>query len=198
MPFYQKENFGPKVDRHGSAASWETIAIESVGNVIEFWGFKRNQGRLWALLFLRGQAMTSAEIQEELALSKGAVSMLVRDLESWNVAERIRKPEQTGWAYSANTNLMEMIARVLNRREIDFLQRVVADLEKAKEMVAVDEGASAEVKRKVHNMHRLSKGVLDAVSLFAKTARLDFRSVLSILAGRNKLKTNEKTLRAQL
>ncbi len=26
--------------------NWESMAIDAVGNVIEFWGFKRNQGRV--------------------------------------------------------------------------------------------------------------------------------------------------------
>jgi DNA-binding transcriptional regulator GbsR (MarR family) len=60
---------------------WEALAIDAVGNVIEFWGFKHNQGRVWAVLYLRGMSMTATQLEEELGLSKGAVSMLVRDLE---------------------------------------------------------------------------------------------------------------------
>ena len=42
---------------------WEQVAIDAVGNVIEFWGFKRNQGRVWALLYLRDVALTAAELE---------------------------------------------------------------------------------------------------------------------------------------
>ena len=59
--------------------------MDAVGNVIEFWGFKRNQGRVWALLYLRGEPLTAGEIERELELSKGGVSMLLRDLERWGV-----------------------------------------------------------------------------------------------------------------
>ncbi len=167
-----------------SALTWESVAIEAVGNVIEFWGFKRNQGRVWALLFLRGEALSAGGIQEQLGLSKGAVSMLIRDLESWSVIQRTRRPDKTGWCFEANTNLMEMVVRVLSRRELEFLNHVVADLARAKKMVDEDPIASKEVKRKVRNMHRLGSGVHDAVSVFAKTAQLDFRGVTSLLMGR--------------
>ena len=40
-------------------ARWEAIAVDAVGNCIEFWGFKRNQGRVWALLYLRGTPMSA-------------------------------------------------------------------------------------------------------------------------------------------
>ena len=43
-------------------SGWEAMAIDAVGNVIEFWGFKRNQGRVWALLYLRNEALTAAEL----------------------------------------------------------------------------------------------------------------------------------------
>ncbi|HLM42374.1 MAG TPA: ArsR family transcriptional regulator [Myxococcaceae bacterium] len=65
---------------NGRLAPWEAIAVDAVGNVIEFWGFKRNQGRVWALLYLRGEPLTAGEIERELDLSKGGVSMLLRDL----------------------------------------------------------------------------------------------------------------------
>src|SRR6185295_11178850 len=73
-------------------ARWEAMAVDAVGNAIEFWGFKRNQGRVWALLYLRGTPMSAGQLEKELSLSKGAVSMLIRDLERWGVIERVREP----------------------------------------------------------------------------------------------------------
>ena len=49
---------GASQEQVGSLARWEQIAIEAVGDVIEFWGFKRNQGRVWALLYLRDEGLT--------------------------------------------------------------------------------------------------------------------------------------------
>ena len=33
----------------GTLAPWEALVVDAVGNVIDFWKFKRNQGRVWAL-----------------------------------------------------------------------------------------------------------------------------------------------------
>ena len=74
----------------GELERWESMAIEAVGQVIEFWGFKRNQGRVWALLYLRGESFSAAEVESILRLSKGGVSMLLRDLERWKVISRVR------------------------------------------------------------------------------------------------------------
>src|SRR6476469_7798620 len=87
-------------------AKWEAMAVDAVGNVIEFWGFKRNQGRVWALLYLRGTPMSAGQLEKELSLSKGAVSMLIRDLERWGVIERAREPGGAAWQYRAETDLI--------------------------------------------------------------------------------------------
>ena len=39
---------------------WVHLALEAVGNVIEFWGFKRNQGRVWAYLYFVERTQNSS------------------------------------------------------------------------------------------------------------------------------------------
>ncbi len=53
-------------DEGSPLGTWEALAVDAVGGVIEFWGFKRNQGRLWALLYLRDVALSATELQTEL------------------------------------------------------------------------------------------------------------------------------------
>ena len=65
--------------------SWEEEASDVVGNIISFWGFKENHGRIWSLLYLKQQNLSTSEIRLELKLSKGAASMLLQDLENWNI-----------------------------------------------------------------------------------------------------------------
>jgi len=168
----------------GTLVPWESLAVEAVGNAIEFWGFKRNQGRLWALLYLRGEPMSSNELQEALGLSKGALSMLVRDLEGWGVVNRATRSATGAWCYEGNTSLMDMISRVLTRREIDFIRGVVADLERAEALAKKSGKIAPEVLERLASMRRLGGGVLEALEAFTKTAKLDIRGVVSALADR--------------
>lgn len=118
----------------GRLAPWEAIAVDAVGNVIEFWGFKRNQGRVWALLYLRGEPLTAGEIERELDLSKGGVSMLLRDLERWGVIQRVRLPQDSAWRYAAETDLVRMVTHVIEEREAGFVARIRADLAEARRL----------------------------------------------------------------
>ena len=163
--------------RPGRLAPWEAIAVEAVGNVIEFWGFKRNHGRVWALLYLRDEPYTAAEIERELELSKGGVSMLLRDVERWGVIRRVRVPQDTAWRYEAETDMVRMVTRVIEEREASFIGRIRADLEEARRL-AGEGGVSSERLARLEKMVTLAAQAERAVRLFLKTARLDVGGVL--------------------
>ena len=162
----------------GTLAPWEAMAVEAVGNVIEFWGFKRNQGRVWALLYLRGEPMTAGEIERELDLSKGGVSMLLRDLERWGVVQRVRQPQDTVWRYGAETDLVRMVTHVIEEREAGFVARIRADLAEARRLAQQAGGVAAERLLRLEKMATLAERVEKAIRLFIRTARLDVGGVL--------------------
>lgn len=163
---------------------WEAIAVDAVGNVIEFWGFKRNQGRVWALLFLRGGALSAGDIEQELALSKGAVSMLIRDMERWDVLRRVRSPGRAAWHYAAETDLMRMVSRVLEQREAAFLERVREDLSEAKRLAHEAGDVPRERLDRLDRMTDLAEQTDRAVRLFLRTARLDVGGMFEVLRER--------------
>lgn len=163
--------------RSGRLPPWESITVEAVGNVIEFWGFKRNHGRVWALLYLRDEPLTAAEIERELELSKGGVSMLLRDVERWGVIQRVRLPQDTVWRYEAETDMVRMVTRVIEERESAFIGRIRADLEEARRL-AREAGVTSERLSRLERMVTLAEQAERAVRLFLKTARLDVAGVL--------------------
>jgi len=159
---------------------WEAIAVDAVGNVIEFWGFKRNQGRVWALLYLRGVPMSAGHLERELSLSKGAVSMLLRDLERWGVIERVRELGGAAWQYRAETDLIRMVSRVIEEREARFLQRIRADIEEAKRLAREQGQVGADRLQRLDRMADLADQTDRALRLFIKTARLDVGGMFGV------------------
>ena len=166
---------------NGHLAPWEAIAVDAVGNVIEFWGFKRNQGRVWALLYLRGEPLTAGEIERELDLSKGGVSMLLRDLERWGVVRRVRLPQDSAWRYGAETDLIRMVSHVIEEREAGFIERIRADLAEARRMAEESGNVPREHLARLEKMATLAEHVERALRLFVKTARLDVGGILGAL-----------------
>ena len=162
---------------------WEELVVDAVGNVIEFWGFRANEGRVWALLFVRDQPFTAAEIGLALGLSKGAVSMITREMEQWGVLHRMRLGADA-WRFEAETDFLTMIGRVIESRERRFLARVHSDLLRAE--AAARGKATREQRERIARMRRLAELVDRAVGVFLKTARLDVAGALGILAGRRR------------
>jgi DNA-binding transcriptional regulator GbsR (MarR family) len=162
-------------------APWEANVADAVGNAIEFWGFKRNMGRVWALLYLRSGPMTAAELQDTLELSKGAVSMIVRELEQWEVIRRVRTPGSASWSFVAETDLMRMVARVIRAREAGVIARVHADLEDAAEKARLAGGVSQESLDRLGRIRALAVLMEQAVAIFLQTAHLNISEAASIL-----------------
>ncbi len=181
--FSTRDDAADEFESPGNLSAWEALVVDAVGNVIDFWQFKRNQGRVWALLYLRGRPLAAQELQDALGLSKGAVSMLVRELEQWGVIHRVRTPADALWRYEAESDLMRMVRKVIAEREATLVTRVRQDLERAEDM-ARSEGAPKEVRQRVERMRRLAGLVEKALLAFLKTARLDVFGAFQVLAGR--------------
>ena len=47
----------------------EKLVSDAIGRLIEFWGFKRNMGRVWAVLYLSETPLTAKDLQERLSLT---------------------------------------------------------------------------------------------------------------------------------
>jgi len=161
-------------------ARWEEMAIEAVGDVIEFWGFKRNQGRVWALLYLGGEALSAGEIERALALSKGGVSMLIRDLERWRVIRRERSPGDPAWRYRAETELIRMVTRVVEQREGEFITRIRSQISEARRLAAEAGSVSPQRLARLEKMNLLADHTERALKLFIRTARLDVGGMFEV------------------
>ena len=108
-------------------------AADAVGALMEFWGFKRVMGRLWSVLYLIGEPLTAAELCERLAISSGAASMTLADLERWGVVKRSRKPGDRREYFEAETDIWKMVSRVLRERELAQIERAVEVFERVRE-----------------------------------------------------------------
>ncbi|MEM9067785.1 MAG: ArsR family transcriptional regulator [Myxococcota bacterium] len=172
---------------------WESelLVADAIGRLIEFWGFKRHMGRVWTVLYLRGEPMSAKELQEVLALSAGSVSMTVNELMRWSVIKKVYKAGERKDYFVAEGNFWKMISRVFNERErVEILDAIDA-MEEALRYVRAkaDAGDAAQKERargqlrrieQLLELARLGKRLLDAL---VTRARVDATPLLSILLG---------------
>jgi hypothetical protein len=80
-------------------------------------GFKRVHGRVWGLLVLAGQPLSSREISDQLSLSQGATSTTLNELREWGAVTSEFDPHRRCHLHSAVGNTISIVATVFRRRE---------------------------------------------------------------------------------
>jgi len=144
---------------------------DAVGALMEFWGFKRVMGRVWTLLYLRGEPLSAAELCDQLDISSGAASMSLAELEHWAVVRRSRKAGDRREYFAAENDMWKMISRVFRERELLQIEKALEIFDRAREQLAKG-GAPGEHARlaqisdrigRLSDLARLGRGLLVAI-----------------------------------
>lgn len=170
----------------------EIIVTDTVGRLAELWGFRRNLGRTWSVLYLIGRPMTAVELQQALGLSTGAVSMTLRELHKWGVIRRQWKPGGRQKLYIAEVDVWRVVSRMLRARELVELDGAVDKLERALAELRneLDETDDPKEHREVERKVKRTEGLLDLLRMLSSllrvlttTARLDASMLASYRLG---------------
>src|SRR6187397_3520851 len=97
-----------------------------VGRLIEFWGFKRNMGRVWAVLYLSDEPLTANDLRARLQLSSGSVSTTLTELSRWGIVRKVWIQGARSDHFTAEGNLWKMISRVFRERELVEVQELIS------------------------------------------------------------------------
>jgi DNA-binding transcriptional regulator GbsR (MarR family) len=95
---------------------------DAVGALMEAWGFRRNMGRMWAVLYLEDHPLTAADLGERLGLSTGSVSALVNELVQWNIIKKTWVVGERREHFEAETSIWKMVSRVFRERELHWIR----------------------------------------------------------------------------
>ncbi|HSQ62459.1 MAG TPA: hypothetical protein VLM85_04570 [Polyangiaceae bacterium] len=172
----------------------EVLVSDVVGRLIEFWGFKRNMGRVWSVLYLSPDPQSAEDLRQLLKLSSGAVSMTLNELLRWGVVRRVWVQGERRDYFVAEVQLWKMISRVFNEREkaeidaaIDAFEEALASLEhvratkhdpKTLERIELQKQRIGQLLE----LARLGKRLLDAL---LSTAKVDAEPLVRFLLGRS-------------
>jgi len=138
----------------------ELEVADTIGRLMEFWGFKRPMGRMWTLLYLSPSPLGAAELGEQLKMSAGAVSMTLNELLKWGAVKKSWRPGERRDFYEAETSIGKLVQRVLRERELELVRQFGEALSNAELSLprATEAGASADFKRdRVHELQRLAR-----------------------------------------
>lgn len=159
----------------------EKALTDTVGRLIEFWGFSRNMGRIWGLLYLSPEPLTAKDLRERLDISAGAVSMTLTELQRWGVVRKVWVAGDRKGHFAAEVNLWKMVSRVMNERERAEILAAIEGFEEALRLLG-EEKRSATGERKKRLVAEQTARVQQLVEL----ARLG-RSLLEALLATSRI-----------
>ena len=119
---------------------------ESIGNFIEYWGFRNIHGRIWTLAFLAPEPITTEEIMARLDVSKGLVSRAISEL----IEHKLLIIEGTSSfgrrRYIASEDVGSVVHDVLRQREQILLEETSKHISRlsdhsAEELMSLGVGA---------------------------------------------------------
>jgi DNA-binding transcriptional regulator GbsR (MarR family) len=182
----------PKRERQRSLWPTEVAVSDVIGRLIEFWGFKRNMGRVWTVLYLSPEPLSAEDLRDALQLSSGAVSMTLSELARWGVVRKVWIQGERKDFYASEVQLWRMISRVFNEREksevvaaIDAFEEALRQLDRIRKSPAdAATRARAELQyeriSQLLELARLGKRLLDAL---VSTAKVDAEPLVRFLLG---------------
>jgi DNA-binding transcriptional regulator GbsR (MarR family) len=115
-------------DPNDSQPLWreaELRAADAMGRLMEFWGFRRHMGRLWTILYLSPEPMTTTDLSETLQLSSSAVSLSLAELVHWGAVRKTWRPGERKDFYQAESSVWKLLRRVYERRELNLIREAI-------------------------------------------------------------------------
>ena len=137
--------------------------VEHWGMMARAWGINPTMGELFALLYITGTDWTAEELRNQLRVSRGNVSMNLRELIAWGVVRKLHRPGERRELYRAETEVWTLFRRILKerkRRELDPTRTVLDRIYELSE----SEPSMRELKSRVDSLRRFF-GLIDELAV---------------------------------
>jgi DNA-binding transcriptional regulator GbsR (MarR family) len=159
----------------------DLAAADAVGALMELWGFRRQLGRVWAVLFLCDRPLAAPELCARLEISTGLLSMTLAELRRWGVVRPVEVRGDRKEHYEAETNVWSLVARVLREREQRAVEGALSAFERALHdaraaLADVDPSVKAAARFKARRLELLvdlSRAALNVLRVLLDSARAD-------------------------
>lgn len=174
--------------------------VEGMSQLFGYWGLSKSMGTIFAFLYLRPEPTSLDDIAAELHMSKGNVSLNIREVERLGMIRKVWSKGDRRDFYEAEENLWVIVRRVSRERQRREFNLAVETVERSLELLPAS-GASpaARFARKrlknlesfLKNINKLVNAVLSLESLRGVTLACP---VLSRIGKSKKIKEAAQTV----
>ena len=123
------------------------------GEMGTHWGVNRSVAQIHALLYLSDRPLHAEEISDSLKLARSNVSTGLKELQSYGIVRRTHMPADRRDHFVAETDLWEMLMRIVAERKRREIDPIIEFLDELKQRIALREGIPDHVRERVGRMH---------------------------------------------
>jgi DNA-binding transcriptional regulator GbsR (MarR family) len=161
------------------------LFVEHWGMMARAWGINPTMGELFALLYITGTDWTADELKEWLRVSRGNVSMNLRELLAWGVVRKLHRPGERRELYRAETEVWTLFRRILRERKRRELDPTLTVLDRISRLSEAEPGLE-DLRSRVESLRHFF-GLVDALASRLLTLREDEMADLGRLLADNGL-----------
>jgi DNA-binding transcriptional regulator GbsR (MarR family) len=163
-----------------------------MGELVAFWNFKQSTGRIWTLLYLSPHPLSADDIAQRTALSTGAVSMALAELQQWGLVDRAPGTPGRKRLFRAETDVGSVVRRIVRERELRLVGRSVARFAEGVEALEAslrdhpDDEEAAFMLARLSGLLGLARTGYGLVAAFAEFGRFTLDPILGALPSRTR------------
>ena len=157
--------------------------VEHWGLMARSWGINPTMGELFALLFISAREWTADELRDALKISRGNASMNLRELMTWGVVHRVRRPGERREHYRAEGDVWALFRRIVTERRRRELDPTIDLLEHASSRLEAEPGLTTDQAERIRSLLEFFRLVGGLADLASKVEPAQWRELLGWIPG---------------
>lgn len=134
--------------------------IQAWGALGSQWGINKTMAQIHALMMVSNQELSTEEIMEELAISRGNVNMNVRELIDWGLVTKVFKHGERRDYFVGEKDVWKIakqVAKIRKTRELDPVLKLLEELKHIDNLPKNEE--LKHFQKMVNDVHKLALNV---------------------------------------
>jgi DNA-binding transcriptional regulator GbsR (MarR family) len=133
------------------------------GLMARTWGINSSMGELFALLYITGGDWTAEDLRHWLGVSRGNVSMNLRELLAWGVVHKVHRAGERRELFRAENDVWTLFCKILTERKRRELDPSLSALDRAFHLVEGEPG-SQELRDRIDSLRRFFR-LIDSLAV---------------------------------
>ncbi len=134
--------------------------VQAWGALGSQWGINKTMAQIHALMMVSGEELSTEDIMEELAISRGNVNMNIRELIDWGLVSKVFKHGERRDYFVGEKDVWKIakqVAKIRKTRELDPILKLLEEIKQIDNLPRTEE--MKHFQKMVKDVHRLALNV---------------------------------------